>query len=296
MLWGTSGVTQPEIRPSTKLWCSAEVVEELRLQVVLDKELESLIEGVVAFGDFKPKGDNPFTAIYSVDGAHSFYSDLILGRPLPLVLVIRNVETMGVLLSVALFLHRELALNPAIPGMLAAVNLMDTHGVRGLAHVDRDLAKFLKFVRAYLVNYTGKVQEALGTAVGFLRSYLLEGRIPALPPEPEPPRPVHLGTDGFVFATGTHPDLFTGWEELYREGFLRGVLMHQKGEDRWHVLAARKSPYLSFDLQKAASLLNEAEAAMGEPQGWQTDEYWLQGPEDGTLILPSVLLQVFLRI
>jgi hypothetical protein len=271
-------------------------VEELKLQVVFDKHLGPLVEGVVAFGDFKPKDTNPLTAIYSVDEAHKFYLDLILGRPLPLVLVLRDVETLGVLLSVALFLHRDLALSPTLPGLLAAVNLVDTFDVRGAAHLDRDLSKFLKFLRAYLINTKDKVQDVLATAVGFLRSYLLEGRMPALPPEPEPPRPVNWGTDGFVFATSTHPNLLTGWEELYRGGFLRGVLMHQAGGDRWHVLAARKSPYLSFDLSKAASLLNEAEAAMGEPQEWKATDHWLQGPEMGTLIAPSVLLQVFLRI
>lgn len=265
-------------------------MEELRLQVVLDKDLESTIEGAVGFGDFKGE------AVYSVYEAHLFYRDLILGRPLPLVLVARNLETMGVLLSITLFLHRDLALNPAIPGLLSAINLMDIHGTAGLAHVDRDLAKFLKFVRSYLANTQDKVQDALATAVGFLRAYVLDGRVPALPPDREPPRVVDRGTDGFVLATSQHSDLLLGWEELYREGFLRGVLMHQEGEDRWHVLAARKSPYLSFDLQKAAILLNEAEAAMGEPEEWVADEHWLRGPGWGTLILPSALLQVFLRI
>lgn len=271
-------------------------MEELRLQVVLDKSVESEVEGVVAFGDFQPKGPNPLTAIYSVDETHRFYQDLILGRPLPLVLVTRNLETMGVLLAITLFLHRDLAINPALPGFLSAVNLMDAHGVAGLAHVDRDLASFLKFVRTYLTQTSDKVQVALGTAVGFLHAYISEGLKPSLPPEPEPPRVVDRGTDGFVFATSLHAELLLGWEELYRQGFLRGVLMHQEGGDRWHVLAARKSLYLSFDLKKAASLLNDVELALGEPQEWVTDGHWLRGPEEGTLILPSALLQVFLRI
>lgn len=282
-----------ETQPSTKTWCSLHDVEELKFQIVLDKSLSSEVEGVVAFGDFKPKGEG--AAIYSVDEAHLFYRDLILGRPMPLVLVARNLETMGVLLSIALFLHRDLAIHPAVPGLFSAVNLMDVHGTAGLAHVDRDLSKFLRFLRAYLMQAKGKSQDALAVAVGFIREYILEGRTPALPPESEPPRVVDRGTDGFVFATCQHSDLLLGWEELYREGFLRGFLVHQDG-DRCHVLAARKSQYLNFDLSKAENLLNEAEASMGEAREWVTDGYWLRGPEQGTLVLPSVLLQVFLRI
>jgi hypothetical protein len=72
--------------------------------------------------------------------------------------------------------------------------------------------------------------------------------------------------------------------------------MRQESVDRWHVLAARKSSYLSLDLNKAASLLNEMETVLGEPAEWVTDGLWLRGPERGTLILPTTLLNVFVRI
>jgi hypothetical protein len=270
-------------------------VEELRLQVVLDKNLGSEIDGVVAFGDFRPKEGATFYAIYNVDEAHLFYRDLIMGRSLPMVLVARNLETMGVFVAVTLFLQRDLAVHPAVPGLFSAVNLMDSYGRSGLAHVDRDLSRFLRFLRGYLSENKGLVQDALATAVGFLRAYILDGVTPSMQAEPEPPRIIDRGTDGFVFATSHHTDLLSGWEELYRQGFLRGLLIHQEG-DRCHVLAARKSPYLSLDLKKAAAILNEAESAMGEPAEWVTDGFWLRGPEGGTLILPSALLQVFLRV
>lgn len=271
-------------------------MSELQLQVILDKNLASEVEGVVAFGDFKPKNDDSVTAIYTVDEAHLFYRDLILGRPMPFILVARSLETMGVLVSVALFLCRDLAINPGVPGLFSAVNLMDAYGTAGLAHVDRDLAKFLKFIRTFLAHANGKNQEALGSVVNFLRDYLMEGCFPALPPDPDPPRIVDRGTDGFVFAVQEDTDLLGGWEEMYRQGFLRGFILRQESRDRWHVLAARKSPYLSFDLKKAAGLLNEMEMALGEPPEWITDGLWLRGPERGTLILPTVLLSVFVRI
>lgn len=254
----------------------------------------------MAFGEFEPKGENLLTAIYSVDEAHLFFRDLIFGRPFPLTLVTRSLDNLGVLLAVTLFLHRDLAIRPEIPGLFAASNLMDSCGTAGLAHVDRDLSKFLRLIRKLYISAPTKSdqQRALETAVGWLRTYILEGSFPALPPDSEPPRIVDRGTDGFVFATSFNMDLLLGWEELYRQGALRGVLMHQAAvnTDRWHVLAARKSPFLSFDLTKGAALLNEAEAAMDEPREWVTDGLWLRGPLGGTLILPSLLLQVFLRI
>lgn len=273
-------------------------MQELKLQIVIDESLDSEVEGVVALGDFTPKGDNPLTAVYSVDDLHIFYRDLVFGRPFPLVLVTRSLSNMGQLLAVILFLHRDLAIHPGIPGLIAAVNLMDGYGTVGLAHVDRDLSRFLKLAQAALLKASDRAtqQAVLETVVGWVRAYVLEGAYPALPPLPEPPRVVDRGTDGFVFAVSTHKDLVVGWEELYRQGFLRGVLMQQAADDRWNVLAARKSPYLSFDLKKAASILNEAEGAMGEERGWSTDGFWLKSPSEGTLILPSALLQVFLRI
>jgi len=271
-------------------------VNELHFQIVVDPYLSSKVKGVVAFGEFE--AEDAQTAVYKSSEGHVFYRDLIFGRPLPLVLVTRRVENLGVLLAITLFLHRDLAIHPAIPGLYAAVNLGDFHGVAGYAHVDRDLSRFLKFLREYmgLPRSKNAQQAALVEAVGWLRAYVLEGTLPALTPEKEPPRVVDRGTDGFVFATSSHEDLLLGWEELYRSGFLRGVLMHQVANDRWHVLAARKGGYLAFDLNQAAVALNEAEAVMGEPSGWLSDGLWLASPKQGTLILPSAILELLLRV
>ncbi len=271
---------------------------ELQFQVVVDADLGSKVKGVVAFGDFEPEGDGANTAIFKVSEAHVFYRDLIFGRPFPLVLATRKIENLGVLLGVVLFLHRDLAIHPGMPGLFAAVNLVDFHGVAGLAHVDRDLGRFCRFLLRFIEEPRNKKeqQEALTTAVGWVRSYLLEGSLPSLPSEKEPPRVIDRGTNGFVVASSTHGDLLLGWEELYRLGFLRGVLLHSAGNDRWQVLAARKSSYMEFDLNRAAAALNEAESAMGEPAEWRTDGNWLAGPKQGTLILPSALLEVLLRV
>jgi hypothetical protein len=272
---------------------------ELQFQVVIDADLASKVKGVVALGDFELEGEDSVSAIYKATEAHVFYRDLIFGRPFPLVLVTRGIENLGVLLGITLFLHRDLAIHPGVPGLFAALNMADFHGVAGLAHIDRDLSRFCKFLKKFIAEPRNKKeqQEALSTSVGWLRSYLLEGTLPALPPEKEPPRIIDRGTNGFVVATSSHGDLLLGWEELYRSGFLRGVLLYyQVGKDRWKVLGARKSGYLAFDLKTAAAALNEVEAAMGELADWATDGYWLTGPEEGTLILPSNLLEVLVRV
>jgi hypothetical protein len=270
-------------------------VEELRFQVILDPELGGDVRGVLAFGDFQ--SDDPSTAIYKQTAVQEFYVDLILGRPFPFVFVARTLN-LGTLLAIAIFMHRDLAIRPEVPGLIAAVSLTDHFGVAGLAHVDRDLARFLKFLGGYVGAAHGKKarQETLAQAVGWIRDYILRGELPGLPAEREPPRILDRGTDGFVMATCPHTDLVLGWEELFRAGFLRGVLYCQAGTDRWKVLGARKSDFLAFDLVRAAEMLNEAEAVMGEPRGWTSDGYWLSGPEDGTMLIPSAILQVLLRV
>jgi len=157
----------------------------------------------------------------------------------------------------------------------------------------------LRFLQRYLGVLESKreQQEALPLMVRWICAYLLDGSFPALPPEKELPRVIDRGTDGFVFASCPHDDLSCGWEELFRMGFLRGVLACSAGTDRWGVCCRVKSLYLSLDLTKAASILNEMEAAMGEPEGWEVlNGTSLWGPKAGTLILPTDLLQVMLRV
>jgi len=35
---------------------------------------------------------------------------------------------------------------------------------------------------------------------------------------------------------------------------------------------------------------------VGEPGGWASDGYWLSGPEGGTMLIPSMILQVLQRV
>jgi hypothetical protein len=56
-----------------------------------------------------------------------------------------------------------------------------------------------------------------------------------------------IGTQGFCVATQDETDLEAGWIELYRQGYLRGVLWGPAGT----CLVARKSTWLTFDLTSA---------------------------------------------
>lgn len=271
-------------------------MEELRLQVVIDKDIGQEVAGVVAFGgDFD--SDDPNTVIYT----HSrevlrFVDDLILGSPFPLVFVTRDFNDLGTFLAATVFLHRDLAINPRLVGLAAEAAFVDEYGVAALAHVDRDLSRFFRFVLAYVKASTKVERGVLENVVRWFREYITEGKLPGLPGEKEIPRVLDHGENGFVVASSGHAELALAWEELFRMGFLRGVVFYQAGEDRWHVLGARKSHYLVIDLQKAAEILNEVEAAMGEPKDWASDGTWLRGPEEGTLIIPSAVVGVLQRV
>lgn len=266
-------------------------MDELRFQIVLDKEIGRNVRGVVAFGDFETDDETLGTPIYK--DVDTFFRDLIFGRPLPLTFAAKELETFGVILAIALFLHRDLAIHPDTPGFLACTNLAD-HGIAGLAHIDRDLSSFFKFTRRYLAS-AKKPKDALETVVGWIRQYITDKQLPSLPPALTPPRVVDIGTDGFVLATCQHESLAEGWEELFRMGYLRGLLLKSLPEARWQVLGARKSAYTLLDLGKAADALNEAETAMGEPPEWKVEGMWLIGPPDGTLIPVSALTKVLVR-
>lgn len=269
-------------------------MEEFKYQVVLDRKVDSKVSGVVAFGEFTSEDKN--ASIYGVSDLAVFFRDLILGRPFPLVFVARGIDNLGVLAALTLFLHRDLAIHPSTPRFLAAVTLVDGLGVAGLAHIDRDTSRFFRLIRGFLETTQGKeAQTALTQVVSWVRSYILTGELPALPSAAPEPRIIDRGTDGFVFASTNHPDLVLGWEELFRQGFLRGALVHKVGEDRWRVLCARKSAYLRLDLKAVAAALNQAEEAMAEPPEWVSDGLWLNSPEKGSLILPSSLLSLLVK-
>jgi len=278
-------------------------VEEIQLKVVLDPAIGSVVKSVVAFGDFTTEDETIETAIYNPLELPRFFRDLILGRPLPLEFVSKGIPNLGVFVAMALFLRRELAIHPAMPGLIAAVDLVDNYGVSGLAHVDRDLARFFRVLKSFLSEIPkGASQIKLDTALGWLAEYIDRGSLPALIPDEPQPSIIDRGTNGFVLAEiqrWSWPSLEFGWEELYREGYLRGATfspMH-KDTQRRLVLGARKSLYLSLDLNKAASALNEAEDSIGEPAEWSCEKgLWLKSPPEGTLIPISALTQLLVRL
>jgi hypothetical protein len=123
---------------------------------------------------------------------------------------------------------------------------------------------------------------------------VLKGELPALSVEPKLPRVLDVGSGGFVLAEATA--LEDGWVELFRQGYLWGVLLAPNQGDRRRVLVARKSHLAPLDPRRAADLFNEAERAMGEPEGWRAEDLWLWGPDGGTLLLPTHIVDVVIRV
>jgi hypothetical protein len=114
-------------------------VQELQFQVVINPALDKKVSGAVAFGDFEVEEG----AGYPVDGLPAFFDDLARGRPMPTVFVTRGL-TPSLLVAVTLFLHRELTLRPEMLTLVASCGIVDRLGLAGLAHIDRDLARFFK--------------------------------------------------------------------------------------------------------------------------------------------------------
>lgn len=275
-------------------------MEEIQLQVVIDEALPSKQEGpVVALGDFEP---SETTFVYRSDpdspgesALQRFYRDLIFGRALPIKLVARDIQDIDEVLLLALFLDRKLAIQSSTASVVFAADL-GRFGPAGLAHIDRDLARFISFARTYLGGREGR-GDRIKTVVEWLQRYIQEGSLPGLPAESKPPRVLDVGTNGFVVAEADGTDLVEGWTELYRQGHLRGLLFGTTSPmGHRAILGARKSPFVEFSLERAADILNEAERAMGELPGWVGESLWLWGPEGGTLLLPTHIIEVLVRV
>lgn len=262
-------------------------MEELHFQVLVLDPDAPFPEGAVCFG------------AGSSFGLRGFYEDLIMGRPFPLVFATRGIKDLQTVIAVSLFLHRDLAIHPATPNLVIAAELADSYENAGLAHIDYDLGRFLRFIKRFLPPDLSKkeLESRLVSAVSWVREYVLEGRLPAMPGEPPSPRILDRGTNGFVVAEAPAKSrLDEVWVELFRQGFLRGVVFGAASGDRRQVLIARKSAFLSLDLARAAGIFNEAEQAMGELPGWEATELWLAGPREGTLLLPSWVIAVLVRV
>lgn len=284
-------------------WTGDGVNWGVEFRVTIDPALPAkLDEAVVAFGRFE--GARAGLAVYdpSSQGAAALtrlYVDLICGRPLPLTFFARTVETLETAVAVALFLDRELALHPKAAEVVSAVELVTQLREGGLAHVDRDLARLLVLIDGYLSGgRAGREEQGrkIGRVVQWLREYVLEGKLPALPVEQAPPAILDRGTNGFVLADAAAGSLVDAVIELYREGHLRGVVFQALAEGRERVLAFRKSPYVRFDLRAAAAHLNTVETRL-RCGGWWTEEHFLlAGPRDGTAIPRRDLIETFLRV
>ena len=276
----------------------------IQLGISLDPKAPVVLEDAVTFetGASLQQVRDPATFAYNHHGpgfgdAHpgaltAFFEDLVLGRALPTRFVAHRVDGMDTVVAMALFLHRELAIEPRTPGFVASVDFLHRRGLTVVGHVDRDMEQMV-----YLLNDApeGPDPDWLQRALGWVRDYLLKGEVPGYAREARL-RIVEVGTNGFVVATTEETQLLRAWIELYRKGYLRGAVFGKDVEGRRPVLISRKSAYVELDLAKAASILNEMEAAMGEDPGWSVDGMWLSGPPQGTYVLPAHLLSVLTRV
>jgi len=259
-------------------------VEELQLQVVI--------------GEYD--GDAPCIKFNTGDSVSELYQDLIEGKEMPLVFVTPNIEGVHTMVAIVLFLHRELALQPSMLTFVGSAALVQRIQLAGLAHIDRDLARFFQLLRVFLPDdpkLTKRQQgERLRTVVDWIRQYVLENRLPALLPESEPPKVLETGTVGFVVAETSSRDLMAGWVELYRLGYLRGLLMGPERDGRRAALVACKSRFVTWDLAKVGKILNEAERAMGDAEWKAPWPGWLEGPAKGTFIPQKSIVEVLIRV
>jgi hypothetical protein len=281
-------------------------MEDLQFQVIVDPGQPALIDNTICFetgarssqvGPMVYEHHGEDFSMRSTGALTQFFEDLICGTPLPLTFTTHEVKGPDTILAITLFLNRDLALNPATLGLVYGVDLVHRFGPSMLAHLDPTIAGFLRSFNKFFPDTLSKIDrgERIGTAVQWVREYLIDGRIPNIGSPLPDVRVLDIGTNGFVLAETSKPSV-EAWETLYRLGHLRGVLIGDPIEDSRHILCSRKSERAWPNLSHCIPFLNDLDTISGGVSGWRMEGDFIHSPTVGTKILVSHLLEVFLRI
>lgn len=279
------------------------------LEVRVDPKLKGLVEGSISFetGLTRAQAADPTSYAYEHHGAEfsdidpgalsSFVEDILLGRPMPTKFAASRLSV-DTVFAIALFLHRDMATHPRLPGIVHSVDLAHRRGVQGLAHIEPDLVDLVLLMSETLSAHRRpkELAETMQLAVRWAYDFVHERDGVPLGPHIPQPQIQDVGTNGFVLAELPRGAMTLGWLRLYQQGYLRGVLLGPQNGDSRVVLASRKSVFVPFNLVKAADILNEVEVSLGKPPAWKADELWLYSPPHGTSIRVADLMEVFLRV
>jgi hypothetical protein len=225
------------------------------------------------------------------------FEDLIHGREMPPKFVSRALRDIDVLVAIALHQEPKVTVLPNALKLVTSVDLVHRRGAVGMAHVEEDLADFFRFLRKLFPKDLPKSQfdKQLTLAVTLILEHITNNQLPASQRLNPQTVVIDVGSRGFVLAE-SRGTLGEAWVHLFRNGFLRGVVVSPDHQGRRHVLGSRKGPYVRFELATAARLLNDMERVMGELADWSSDGLWLYGPPDGTVIRVTHLLDVLVRV
>ncbi len=278
-------------------------------RVQIDSALPPIVPGAVSFetGATRAQAADPEKFVYEHHGDQFgwadpgaltvFYEDLIHGREMPPVFATAALRDIDTIVAIALFKRPDLVFVPATLHLVMAADLVHRRGAVGLAHIDGNLGRFFNFLRFQFFGSFNKkeLNGRLDHCYDHIVEYITENRLPHLGSPPEPPKVIDTGNPGFVVSE-TKGSLLDGWVQLFRMGYVKGIVVSPEIKGRRAVLVGRKGPYVAFGLEMAARLFNDMERAMGELAEWRTDGMWLYGPSEGTSILVSHMLEVLVRV
>lgn len=270
------------------------------LVVKIDSSVPESAEGVVSFetGINDPANwcyEHNHTPNPRDPGALTLlYQDILLGREMPTTFHTKTVGGIDTIMAIALFLNRKLFCHSDTMSLVANVDFVHRLGISAMAVQSADYLNLFTALNTILgITDPKKLEQDLPQAVQWIEEFINLGKCPThLLESPPTVQVIEQGTGGFVIAS-SDSDVLGSWLELYRCGFLKGILFCQG-----NMIISKRSFLVSFDLVKAASTLNAAEsAAKGNPSSaWivSPDELWLYHVEP-TILLASDVLTVLIH-
>lgn len=196
-------------------------------------------EDVYDIGKYAFEHHGPQYSPFSPGALRLFYERLVLGQPMPPVIVLTAWHRYDQIMAAAMFIHPPMALDWECGHLVNSLDALDRLGPAAFAHMPHDHKELVYAINGAVAAFfeqadqsDARAMRALAQCAGVLIDYVENG---AMPPVASPPPVWEVLADDGEFVAFTSQDYV--WDIAYQAGYTHGLWAHGNA-----LRLSRKSP------------------------------------------------------